>query len=138
MIKVAIIGGGPVGLLAAYFLTQKCQKDCDVTVFEASGRLGGKILSLRFATADVPYEAGVAELYDYSALGPDALRQLLKTLGLKTRPMRGQTVVLDKHILRCRTDIRRYYGMKATPPGIRTAMPCATAFLRKFLLNEIS
>lgn len=110
MTTVAIIGGGPGGLLAAYFLTQKCPKDCDITVFEASGRLGGKVLSQHFTEVPVPYEAGVAELYDYSALGPDPLRQLLKTLGLKTRPMRGQTVILGQHILRHRTDIKKYYG----------------------------
>ncbi len=110
MTTVAIIGGGPGGLLAAYFLAQKCPLDCDITVFEASGRLGGKVLSRRFTQASVPYEAGVAELYDYSALGPDPLRQLLKTLGLKTRPMRGQTVVLGTHILRHRADIKKYCG----------------------------
>src|SRR5437588_225426 len=110
MTTVAIIGGGPGGLLAAYFLAQKCPLDCDITVFEASGRLGGKVLSRRFTQASVPYEAGVAELYDYSALGPDPLRQLLKTLGLKTRPMRGQTVVMGTHILRHRADIKKYCG----------------------------
>src|SRR5438045_9107303 len=94
MTQVGIMGGGPGGLLAAYFLVQKCPMDCDITVFEASGRLGGKVLSRRFTQAPVPYEAGVAELYDYSALGPDPLRHLIKTLGLKTRPMRGPTVVL--------------------------------------------
>ena len=110
MTTVAIIGGGPGGLLAAYFLAQKCPMDCDITVFEASGRLGGKVLSRRFTQAQVPYEAGVAELYDYSALGPDPLRHLLKTLGLKTRPMRGQTVVLGTRILRHRADIKKYCG----------------------------
>src|SRR5256885_15896684 len=84
--------------------------DCDITVFEASERLGGKVCSRRFTQAWVPYEAGVAELYEYSALGPDPLRHLLKTLGLTIRPMRGQTVVLGQRILRHRADIKKYYS----------------------------
>ena len=43
----------------------------------------------------VAYEAGAAELYDYSQLGPDPLRELVAELGLTTAPMWGQTVVLD-------------------------------------------
>src|SRR5262249_11486065 len=62
--------------------------------------------------APVLYEAGVAELYDYSMLGPDPLRELVAKLGLDTVPMDGQTVVLDNRILRHRDDIRRLCGAK--------------------------
>jgi Flavin containing amine oxidoreductase len=43
----------------------------DVTLFEATARLGGKILTQRFDTIPAIYEAGVAELYDYSHIGLD-------------------------------------------------------------------
>jgi protoporphyrinogen oxidase/SAM-dependent methyltransferase len=110
MNKIAIVGGGPGGLLTAYFLEKKLGHRCRATLFEASGRTGGKIVSRRFETADVPYEAGVAEFYDYSVIGPDPLAQLVKTLGLATVPMSGQTVVLGDRILRNKSDIRKLCG----------------------------
>lgn len=42
MTTVAIIGGGPGGLISAYLLQQKCKSACDVTLFEATGHVGGK------------------------------------------------------------------------------------------------
>jgi len=112
MKRVAIIGGGPGGLMAAYLLEQKSPDNLDVTLFEASGRVGGKLMSRRFNTAAVLYEAGTAELYDYSQLGPDPLRQLVDKLGLPTVEMFGQTVVLGDHIMRNRADIKRHFGKK--------------------------
>lgn len=41
--KVAIIGGGPAGLAAGFFLS-KC--GCDVTIFEKSGKLGGTVANV--------------------------------------------------------------------------------------------
>jgi monoamine oxidase len=76
--RIAIIGGGPAGLMTAYLLTRRCVP-ADITVFEATPRLGGKIVTARFDHAPVPYEAGAAELYDYSMTGPDPLRELLRT-----------------------------------------------------------
>src|SRR2546423_14045782 len=98
MTTVAIIGGGPAGLLAAYFLAQKCPMDCDITVFEASGRLGGKVLSRRFTQAQVPYEAGVAELYGYFALWADPPRALLETPRIKNKPKRRPNPVVGKRL----------------------------------------
>jgi monoamine oxidase/SAM-dependent methyltransferase len=110
MTRIAIVGGGPGGLLSASLLEEFCSDLCDVTLFEAGPRLGGKVLTQRFATADVPYEAGVAELYDYSHFGPDPVKDLAKKLGLSTVRMTGPTVILGDAILRNARDIRRHFG----------------------------
>ena len=72
----------------------------DVTLFEATPRLGGKVLTQRFDTIPAIYEAGVAELYDYSDIGLDPLKTLVQDLGLKSVPMHGHAVVLGDEILR--------------------------------------
>jgi len=71
----------------------------DVTLFEATARLGGKILTHRFDTIPAIYEAGVAELYDYSHIGLDPLKTLVQELGLKAIPMHGYAVVLGEETL---------------------------------------
>jgi monoamine oxidase len=96
--------------MTAYFLQQRSSLPCAITLFEASDRLGGKIVTGRFETAPVPYEAGAAELYGYSHLGPDPLRELVAELGLPTSPMQGQTVVLGDRILKTADDIHREFG----------------------------
>ncbi len=108
--RVAIIGGGPGGLMTAYRLEKQAKFPCEITLFEAGNRLGGKIVSRTFSTAPVPYEAGAAELYDYSQLGPDPLRELVAELGLTTTEMRGGTVVLGDRILKNQADIRAAFG----------------------------
>src|SRR5436309_1884485 len=65
MRRIAVVGGGPGGLFTAWLLGQKCAEKPDITLFEASPRLGGKVLTKRFAAAPVFYEAGAAELYQY-------------------------------------------------------------------------
>ncbi len=111
--KIAIIGGGPGGLMTAYLLEQRSHFPCEITLFEASDRLGGKIVTGQFSTAPVAYEAGAAELYDYSQLGQDPLRELIAEIGLSTRPMAGETVVLGDRILKTDADIRRELGNEA-------------------------
>lgn len=91
---VAIIGGGPGGLMTAYLLQQRVGVPYRATIFEASGRLGGKIRTAQFDHAPVSYEAGAAELYDYSCVGPDPLRELVAELGLPTTPMDGTKVLM--------------------------------------------
>ena len=118
MTKVAILGGGPGGLTTALLLERKYPGACQTTLFEASPRTGGKIVTAVFDAAPVIYEAGAAELYNYAEVGPDPLRELVDELGLETVPMSGQTVVLDGHILRNTGDIRRHYG-PATVDAIR-------------------
>ena len=75
MLDLAIVGGGPGGLMSAWYLKKKLGDLCRVTIYEASDRVGGKILSRKFDAAPALYEAGVAEIYDYSMTGPDPLRE---------------------------------------------------------------
>jgi monoamine oxidase/SAM-dependent methyltransferase len=110
MMRIGIVGGGPGGLFSASLLEEFCAGLCEITLFEAGPRLGGKVVTRRFSAADVPYEAGVAELYDYSHFGPDPIKQLAKKLGLATIPMSGPAVILGDAILRNTRDIRRHFG----------------------------
>ena len=114
MLRIAIIGGGPGGLMTAFLIekTRKCP--LDITLFEAGARLGGKIVTNRFQSSSAAYEAGAAELYDYSQLGPDPLRQLIAEFGLATRPMDGSTVILEDRILKTTDDFSRQFGDAAS------------------------
>jgi monoamine oxidase len=112
MHKIAIIGGGPGGLFTTYLLQRKAAHALSITVFEASDRIGGKILTKQFSTAPVRYEAGAAELYGYSKVGSDPLHHLVRTLGLPTISLHGQTVVLGDRIMRTTQDIRRHFGRR--------------------------
>lgn len=71
--RVAVVGGGIAGLAAAY---QATVDGHDVTLFEATGRLGGKIDTSEFR--GVPVDAGADA---FLARVPDAVR-LCKDLGL--------------------------------------------------------
>jgi oxygen-dependent protoporphyrinogen oxidase len=82
MSAIAVVGGGITGLAAAWDL---CGRGHDVTVYEASERLGGKIRTAPFA--GVPTEAG-----------PDAVlarvpwaAQLVSELGLDTEAVHPAT-----------------------------------------------
>jgi monoamine oxidase len=111
--RTAIIGGGPGGLMSAYLLEQRSPHPHSVTLFEASRRLGGKILTRQFSREAVSYEAGVAELYDYSQIGPDPLRELIESLGLPVHDLKGGVVVMGDRILETADDIRREFGPDA-------------------------
>jgi protoporphyrinogen oxidase len=93
--RIAIVGGGPGGLLTAFFLQRMTNRPLRMTLFEASSRLGGKVLTPSFRAAPVRYEAGAAELYDYTPVGQDPLRDLVAELGLPTTPLGGATVVVN-------------------------------------------
>ena len=110
--RVGIVGGGLGGLMTARIVESFGEGLCDVTLFESSERLGGKIITRRFDKADVVYEAGVAELYDYSHLGPDPLKELILGLGLDVQPISGHAVVLDGKMLCDSKDIERLCGPK--------------------------
>src|SRR6516225_8454917 len=112
MLDLAIVGGGPGGLMSAWYLKRKLGASCHITIFEASERLGGKILTCKFDSAPAMYEAGVAEIYDYSMTGPDPLREMIQHFGLQTIPMDAEQVQLDGELLNDVSGIRRKYGAK--------------------------
>jgi protoporphyrinogen oxidase/SAM-dependent methyltransferase len=112
MLDLAIVGGGPGGLMSAWYLKKKLGELCRVTIFEASDRLGGKIVTRKFDSAPAMYEAGVAEIYDYSMTGPDPLRELIQHFGLQTIPMDAEQVQLDGELLNDVPGMRRKYGPK--------------------------
>jgi protoporphyrinogen oxidase len=89
---VGIVGGGPGGLFTAWHLERLTSAPLEITIFERSGRLGGKLLTPFFAAAPVRYEAGAAEFYDYSPVDDDPLRGLVRALGLPTVPLAGAAV----------------------------------------------
>src|SRR5258708_767636 len=93
MLDLAIVGGGPGGLMSAWYLKKKLGELCRVTIYEASDRLGGKILTRKFDSAPAMYEAGVAEIYDYSMTGPDPLRDLIQHFAQRIRA--GHRVIVD-------------------------------------------
>jgi hypothetical protein len=123
MTRVAIVGGGPGGLMTACLIDRKFAGGCSTTVFDADAAPGGKLRTRTFATAPVPYEAGTAEIYDYSCLGNDPLQGLIADLGLSTREMTGQTVIFDDTVLQNDGDIARHLG--------RSALDAIRAFRRR-------
>src|SRR5712672_3200718 len=112
MLDLAVVGGGPGGLMSAWYLKKKLGDLCRVTIYEASDRVGGKILTRKFESAPAMYEAGVAEIYDYSMTGPDPLRDLIQHFGLQTIPMDAEQVHLDGELLNDVAGMRRKYGAK--------------------------
>lgn len=111
--QVGIVGGGPGGLMTAYCLQKMAAEPYAATVFEASPRLGGKVLTNRFALAPASYEAGAAELYDYSPVGEDSLRELVAELGLSAVPMRGSAVIMNHRVLSNLDDVGEHLGPRA-------------------------
>jgi protoporphyrinogen oxidase/SAM-dependent methyltransferase len=125
MIRIAIIGGGPGGLFTAYQLDEFHNDIASIKLFEASSRLGGKVLTRQFEKAPILYEAGVAELYDYSSIGPDPLRGLVTEFGLETVRMNGRAVIMDDMILRTEADFGRCYGPAALDELLSFYSDCA-------------
>ena len=113
MIRIAIVGGGPSGLLTSYLLDEFHNDVAKISIFEASFQLGGKVLTKQFEKAPVSYEAGLAELYDYSRIGPDPLYELIKEFGFETTPMHGRAVIFKGRILRTEMDFGREFGAAA-------------------------
>ena len=108
--KIGIVGGGPGGLMTAFLLEQRSNFAFDITIFEAQARLGGKIVTQQFKSAPVLFEAGAAELYDYSQLGHDPLRELVAELGFAVTPMDGKAVVFGDRIVKTEADAGREFG----------------------------
>jgi monoamine oxidase/SAM-dependent methyltransferase len=109
-LRVAIVGGGPGGLFTAWHLAAKAGDSCQIMVYEASERLGGKIVTGQFSGVG-PYEAGVAEIYDYSRLGPDPLHDMIiKDLGLEVKYIQGGPCVIDGKIILTTDDLAKEFG----------------------------
>lgn len=75
--------------MTAYCLQNAAASPYQLTIFEASDRLGGKVLTPHFGSYPVSYEAGAAEFYDYTPVGEDPLNDLILDLGLSIRSMEG-------------------------------------------------
>lgn len=72
------------------------------------------MLTRSFDSAGADFEAGVAELYDYSHLGADPLKDLVVGLGLETIPMTSsRTVILNDKVVTDPASLRRHFGKEA-------------------------
>ncbi|MCB9950670.1 MAG: FAD-dependent oxidoreductase [Planctomycetaceae bacterium] len=111
--RIGIVGGGPGGLFTAWSLQTVANAPIDVTIFEATSRLGGKIVTKQFDSADVPFEAGAAEFYDYSQFGEDPLKELVLELGLPISRMGGSAVISGNHVISNLDDVRETLGQSA-------------------------
>lgn len=122
--RVAIIGGGPGGLFTAWHLQAKAGVACQTTIFESNNRVGGKIVS-REMPGIGPYEAGVAEIYDYSRIGPDPLRRLIvNELGLATKTLAGGPCVLGDKIALRPEDLAQHFGQDAADEAVAFRKRC--------------
>ena len=95
--------------MTARLLEQQCGTACSTTVFEASHRIGGKLHTRTFSSADAAYESGVAECYGYVD-ADDPLRSLVAALNIETIATAGSTVVMQGHIIRDDEDLARVGG----------------------------
>lgn len=107
---LGIVGGGPGGLMTAYHIQKYTNRPVHLTILESSDRLGGKVHTRQFDNRIASYEAGAAELYDYSHIDDDPLKLLVAELGLSITRMEGGAVVLDGHVLSNLDDVRQRLG----------------------------
>jgi monoamine oxidase len=117
--RIAIIGGGPGGLMTAFRLEQISEIPIEITIFEASERTGGKIITPSFQSASVRYEAGAAEFYDYSHFGEDPLKQLIQELGLPICSMGGSACILNDQVIANLDDVAMQFGEVARRELVR-------------------
>ena len=96
--------------MTARLLERRAGPRCQVTVFEASSRLGGKLHTRRFGARPIRYESGVAECYDLSALGHDPLKELVGELGLRPVPTGSETVALFGEVVEGDAGVARQFG----------------------------
>jgi predicted NAD/FAD-dependent oxidoreductase len=113
--KVAIVGGGIAGLYTAWrILTskEKPEEPIEVTLFECSNRIGGRILSQVIPPLSFRAELGAMRFHPMTQ---HLLRALIDDLDIRTRPfdvapphlyVRGRALspqeVLRGHCMRCR------------------------------------
>ena len=86
------------------------------------------MLTRSFRSAAALFEAGVAELYDYSHLGHDPLKELVVGLDLETVPMIGRTVILDEKIITNPAALKQHFGKKAEVEASKFYRSCAELY----------
>ena len=84
-----------------------------MTLFEASHRVGGKILTPAFGLIPATYEAGAAEFYDYSGHDDDPLKELVAELGLPIARMEGTSAVARGRTIANLDDLQDQFGRPA-------------------------
>jgi protoporphyrinogen oxidase len=99
--------------LTAWHLERSADRHLSITIFEATGRLGGKLVSPTFTRAPVRYEAGAAEIYDYEGVGDDPLRSLVRSFGLPTTPIHGSAVYVGDRRIASLDDMRDAFGTQS-------------------------
>ena len=116
MLKIAVIGGGISGLAAAWFVKQSAS-DADVTVFEASPRVGGKLALGEVGGVQV--DLGAEAILN---LRPEAV-DLVRAIGLGEETVypetmsaslwsRGELVPMPKgHLMGVPGDVRALEGL---------------------------
>lgn len=103
--RLAIIGGGPGLLITAHAIERDARTPFEITIYEASGRLGGKVLTRWFERLPAQYEEGAAEFYDYSVVGPAPLRELVHDCGLSVVPMGGSAMIVGGRVIAAVDDV---------------------------------
>ena len=111
--QIGIIGGGPGGLLTARMLEHQATVPLSITIFEASERLGGKVLTRQFEALPVAYEVGAAEFYDYAEIDEDPLKQLVQDLGLPIQVLGGSSLIHGDRLVGNLDDVRETLGSEA-------------------------
>lgn len=94
--RVAIVGGGITGLAAAVRLRDRAPAGTEITVYEQSGRLGGKLRTGELAGGPVEFGAESFLMRD-PAGGESAVVTLVRRLGLAdaiVHPTVGQAALL--------------------------------------------
>ncbi len=69
-------------------------------------------MTSRFDKGGIIFEAGVAELYDYSHFGPDPLKKTIQQLGLDIVDIAGPAVMLGDAVLNDDNDVKKHFGAK--------------------------
>lgn len=99
--------------MTAYAIQKWANDPFSITLFEASDRLGGKILTPGFGRVPATYEAGAAEFYDYSHHDDDPLKELVDELGLPINRMEGASAVVRERMIANVDDLRDQFGQPA-------------------------
>jgi monoamine oxidase len=123
------VGGGFSGLVVAHLLQELLDDAPELSVFEASPRLGGRIWTRWIEEAGCYYDAGAAEFYDIRH--SPGLRNLVDKLGLARQPMvssppmyfRGQLLRSEQDLLSALgpeafDDVQQFWerAMRLRPP----------------------